>query len=393
MNKVITINLGGNAYQLEEVGYDALRAYLENAAARLQGNPDRDEIVSDIEQAIGEKFRGRLSAHKTVILAKEVDAVIAEMGPIEDDTSASSATAEAAGASSGGASTPPPAADAASGAAAKRLYRVHEGAMLAGVCNGLGAYFNIDPTLMRLAFVLLTLIWGTGILVYLIMAIVVPAADSPAEKAAAYGAPFTAQEFIRRARQGYYDAMKNFPDRKARREWKRRFKQEMRDWQASFHREMASGSRQWQDHWRASSGAGAHPGLGVALPMFSLMRAILVVLFVSAVISLLATGGVFGVMLPATVPVWIAVVVLLFVYGMLGWPLKMMRRACYYDLGGRRAVWPAIVLLDVIVWLAVAVVLLWLARHHLPQVRDAVHNVPALFHQAVNDVRDWWQQK
>ena len=60
MNKVITINLGGTAYQLEEGGYDALRAYLETATARLQGNPDRDEILSDIEQAIAEKFRALL---------------------------------------------------------------------------------------------------------------------------------------------------------------------------------------------------------------------------------------------------------------------------------------------------------------------------------------------
>jgi anaerobic ribonucleoside-triphosphate reductase len=41
MNKVITINLDGIAYQLEEGGYDALRAYLETAAARLQGNRTR----------------------------------------------------------------------------------------------------------------------------------------------------------------------------------------------------------------------------------------------------------------------------------------------------------------------------------------------------------------
>src|SRR5579871_1053911 len=88
MNKVITINLGGTAYQLEEGGYDTLRAYLETAAARLQGNPDRDEIMSDIEQAIGEKFRALLSSHKTVVVAKEVAAVLDEMGPIEDDSGA-----------------------------------------------------------------------------------------------------------------------------------------------------------------------------------------------------------------------------------------------------------------------------------------------------------------
>ena len=85
MNKVITINLGGNAYQLEEGGYDALRAYLETAAAKLHGNPDRDEILSDIERAIAEKFRALLASHKTVVETKEVAAVLAEMGPIEAD--------------------------------------------------------------------------------------------------------------------------------------------------------------------------------------------------------------------------------------------------------------------------------------------------------------------
>ena len=52
MNKVITINLHGNAYQLEEAGYDSLRAYLDDAARQLEGNPDKDEIIADIEQAI-----------------------------------------------------------------------------------------------------------------------------------------------------------------------------------------------------------------------------------------------------------------------------------------------------------------------------------------------------
>jgi hypothetical protein len=88
MNKVITINLGGNAYQLEEAGYDALRAYLEAAATQLAGNPDRDEILSDIERAIAEKFRAILASYKTVVETREVETVLKEMGPIDSDTSA-----------------------------------------------------------------------------------------------------------------------------------------------------------------------------------------------------------------------------------------------------------------------------------------------------------------
>ncbi len=46
--------------------------------------------------------------------------------------------------------------------------------MFAGVCGGIAEYLNIDPTLVRLAFVLLTILNGAGLLIYIIMAIIVP---------------------------------------------------------------------------------------------------------------------------------------------------------------------------------------------------------------------------
>ena len=56
----------------------------------------------------------------------------------------------------------------------KRLQRDDENGRLAGVCAGLGEYFNVDPTLIRLLFVLFTLLGGQGILLYIILAIVMP---------------------------------------------------------------------------------------------------------------------------------------------------------------------------------------------------------------------------
>ncbi len=56
----------------------------------------------------------------------------------------------------------------------KRLYKTNQGAMIAGVCAGLGEYFDIDATLIRLAFVVLTFMGGSGLLAYLIAAIVIP---------------------------------------------------------------------------------------------------------------------------------------------------------------------------------------------------------------------------
>lgn len=49
----------------------------------------------------------------------------------------------------------------------KRLTRVENGKMLCGVCAGIGQYFNIDPTLIRLGFVILACIGGSGILAYI----------------------------------------------------------------------------------------------------------------------------------------------------------------------------------------------------------------------------------
>ncbi len=56
----------------------------------------------------------------------------------------------------------------------KRLYRLREGRVVAGVCAGIAAYFGIDPTLVRLAFALFTVFGGAGILLYLCAWIVIP---------------------------------------------------------------------------------------------------------------------------------------------------------------------------------------------------------------------------
>ena len=56
----------------------------------------------------------------------------------------------------------------------KRLYRIQDGRLVAGVCVGLAAYFGIDPTLVRLGFVLLTFLGGLGVLLYLGSWVVIP---------------------------------------------------------------------------------------------------------------------------------------------------------------------------------------------------------------------------
>ena len=56
----------------------------------------------------------------------------------------------------------------------KRLYRIEDRKLLAGVCGGIAEYFNIDPTWIRLLWVVLSFIFGCGILAYLICALIIP---------------------------------------------------------------------------------------------------------------------------------------------------------------------------------------------------------------------------
>jgi len=56
----------------------------------------------------------------------------------------------------------------------KKLYRSSTNYKLAGVCGGIGEYFNIDPTLIRLAWILFSVMGGAGVLAYIIAALVMP---------------------------------------------------------------------------------------------------------------------------------------------------------------------------------------------------------------------------
>src|SRR5262245_30404662 len=141
MHKVISINLNGNAYQLDEDAYLALSAYLDRAQAALRNNPDRTEILGDLEQAIAAKCSRFLGPQKTVVSKSEIDQIITEMGPVE------AGDASTTGDASSGESSENP-------ATAKRLYRVTQGAMFMGVCAGLAAYFRVDVTLVRIVFVI-----------------------------------------------------------------------------------------------------------------------------------------------------------------------------------------------------------------------------------------------
>ncbi|MGD1031053.1 MAG: PspC domain-containing protein [Opitutaceae bacterium] len=390
MNKVVTINLNGNAYPLEESGYEALRAYLENASSALEGNPDRDEIIADIEQSIADKFRSALGPYKTVVASREVERIIAEMGPVEGDSPESGAgpSGGAAARGSEAGSAPEP------GRPVRRLYRIRDGAMIGGVCNGLATFFGVDVTIVRLVFLILAFV-SIGVIAYLVMMIVVPRADTPAEKAAAAGAPSTAQEFIRRAKEGYYEGMRTFRNRREHREWRRRFKQEMRGWSRSFRQEMRENADEWRRNWRSHWG---HPpaawcGPHFAMPFVSLLKTILDLAFLFVVLSLVATRGAFGFHIPGHIHLWLCLVILFIAYQVLTWPLRAMKHAFYWGAWGPHFSRPFFFLFDFLIWAAVVALLLSYGFRHSAQVHEFVDKIPPAVHDGIDSFRQWWARR
>lgn len=56
----------------------------------------------------------------------------------------------------------------------RRLYRSKSNRMIAGVCAGVGDYFGVDPTIVRLVWALLSLAYGVGVLGYIVAAVIIP---------------------------------------------------------------------------------------------------------------------------------------------------------------------------------------------------------------------------
>ncbi len=73
--------------------------------------------------------------------------------------------------------------------AQKKLYRSRSNRMIAGICGGLGEYFDIDPTLIRLAVAFFTLWWGGGLLLYIIAWFIIPEAPQPEEQVSSHILP------------------------------------------------------------------------------------------------------------------------------------------------------------------------------------------------------------
>lgn len=193
MKKVINITLGGIVFVIEQDAFDILEVYLAQIRSRLTNNVDASEIIEDVERAIAEKFIVAKRNEKLAVTTSDVHSVMEKMGNPSDFGEVETDERKTDADTTVDTEDEPK----------KRLYRDTDDLVIAGVASGLARYFDIDPVIIRLIFVVSVFFNGLGILAYFIFWLVVPAAKTTAEKYAMRGEHVTLKDISERVRKNF----------------------------------------------------------------------------------------------------------------------------------------------------------------------------------------------
>ena len=199
MNKTVNINLGGMFFHIDEDAYQKLTRYFDAIKRSLSNSSGQDEIIKDIEMRVSELLTEKQKTEKHVVGLKDVDEVIAVMGQPEDYR----IDEEGIGAASTNYSS-------STSTGSRKLYRDKDGGMIGGVLAGLGHYFGIDKVWLRIFFLIMFFAWGTGVLAYIILWIVMPEAKTTAEKLEMTGEPVTISNIEKKVREEFDNVSDKF---------------------------------------------------------------------------------------------------------------------------------------------------------------------------------------
>ncbi|KPK84591.1 MAG: hypothetical protein AMS27_09485 [Bacteroides sp. SM23_62_1] len=198
MKKTVKINLSGIVFNLDEDAYQELKNYLDSIISRFRDMEEGNEIISDIESRIAEIFQSKVSDKKQVITLKDVNEVIAIMGRPEDFYDAETMGADTETGK-----------EEYSRKRHRRLYRDPENAILGGVAAGLAAYFGIEIWIIRLLLVILTFPIQVIPIIYIILWIVVPKAETAAQKLEMRGEKVTVSNIEKTVKEEYETVKEN----------------------------------------------------------------------------------------------------------------------------------------------------------------------------------------
>lgn len=198
MKKTTSITIGGIVLHIDEDAFDLLNNYINSLNRHFEKDPEKAEILNDIEQRLAELLSEQLPDKGYSVKKEYVENAIRTMGTPQDfenensDTTATTTEKEKK---------------------TKQLYRNPEGKIFGGVCGGIAVYFAIDPTLIRITFVILTL-FGAGfpIPLYIILWIIIPEAQTRTQKMEMKGESINIDSIKKNAQAGFEDIKSSVSD-------------------------------------------------------------------------------------------------------------------------------------------------------------------------------------
>lgn len=355
MQKVNSVHLGQGTFLMDEASYDALVNYLNKAKRELKDNPDFGEINNDIECAIAEKLSGTIKNETDPVKFEDLELILEKMGPVK------SPNENEAGLSS----------EEDEKSTDRRFYQIPEGAIITGLCKGLGTYLAIDPLLIRGLFVLLALVTsGWGVLVYLLLALVVPFADTKEKQSEAQGKPYNAQTMVDQAKENYERLTK---DPSFRNRWSQQVSEIRKRILVVFGDLSSSEGR-----GKSNDRQGIAASLFAVLLGFLSMGLLLGLMY--SIFTIMTENQIFGYVLPSTYPIWSVVLGLVIVFILINTPLESLRRSLQ-RLRSPRADGRQVI--QTLLLLGIGVLL----YSYVPDVRNTIMSLPGIIESTIDAIR------
>jgi len=186
MNKIIKINLAGQAVSIDEQAYDSLSQYMRSLEKYFINTESGKEILEDIEARIAELFFATLRSND-FISEIHVQEAITLMGTAQDMGAEDNDESQ----DSQGYKDPK----------RKKLFRDKEDAIFGGVCSGIGAYYGLDTIAVRIMFILLVMLAGAPIVAYIILWAIIPAAITAQDRYRMHGDASTISDIANNIRE------------------------------------------------------------------------------------------------------------------------------------------------------------------------------------------------
>ncbi|OAV66372.1 DNA-binding transcriptional activator PspC [Bacteroidales bacterium Barb4] len=193
MKKTLTVNLGGTVFHIDEDAYELLDKYLSNLRVHFRREDSSDEIINDFEIRISELLNERIRLGYEVITVEHIEDVIKRMGRPEEIFGEEAEEAKEDCKAK---------ADSTRASGKRRFFRHPDDRMLGGVAGGMAAYMGWDPTIVRIALILL-IFFQITIPIYILLWLIVPQARTASEKLQMRGESVTVENIGKTVTDGF----------------------------------------------------------------------------------------------------------------------------------------------------------------------------------------------